>query len=104
MKENRQYDILIHVSNAMLGADGEAEAACEVYFELMKRYFWANRSIDIVDPEIPGDEGQSIWITPLGDNGVEQFEYGDGQTIKAIFLGITFSVEVETETTIESEV
>lgn len=97
MVEDRLYELLVHVADPALGTEGHAEQECEEYISLLIDYFGRHRHI-----ELP-DDGGGIDLTPTGDAGITQFDYGtaEGRNLKS-FLGVTFPLQVETELTIEN--
>lgn len=93
--ETRDFDILIHVAAGTLGKEGQAEQAAEDYLDLLLEHFGTHRYIDLSNQS-------QMTVTPTGDGGITQFEYGDpNQQNRQIFTGSTFSLSVELEMTFE---
>lgn len=88
-EEARTYIMRLYVAPTQQGISGEAEAACEPYFERVRDKFASRPGLGMT-LEIDGPLAGIQMATFLGDNGVVVMSYA-GQE----YIGIEFRILVE---------
>lgn len=88
-QETRLYLMRLYVKPILAGIDGEAERACEPFFELVRDKFSGRRGLGMgTSTKLPLAEIQQAIL--LGDNGIVVLPYAGDE-----FIGIEFRLQVD---------